>query len=240
MRAIKYANTHYIFILTILSIEIKQRRICVSQFCELVMGTMDDKTPQQLLIEHLDYIKRIVKKINNLRNYGLTEEEIDDIFQTVCEKLLDKGFTNYKGNSKIETYIFKIIHNEIITFAKNKEKKEVVITEKVARKPIGDDSEEDDDYGNKLDLLTKFEIDYVDKIFRKDIIKIIDKTLSTFDDKDKLIFTWYFLCKHPQVLIAKMLKLSQPTVYERIEKIKKRIIEAIKKKYPEVEEEILS
>lgn len=219
--------------------KISMIKYCLPKFDLLEMCTMDDKTPQQLLIDHLDYIKRFIKKINNLRNYGLTEEEIDDIFQTVCEKLLDKGFANYKGNSKIETYIFQIIHNEMKTFVKKKQKI-LSISECRAHKNIDDDNNEEDNYSETLDLYKNFEIDYVDKIFGKDIIEIIDNTLSTFDNKDKLIFNWYFLCKHSQVLIAQMLKLSQPTVYERIEKIKKRIMEAIKKKYPEVEEEMLS
>lgn len=239
MRAFKFNNTHYIFILTILSIEIKQIRNSVTQFYILVMGTMDDKTPQQLLIEYHSFIKRTIKRINNRHNHGLTEDDIDDIFQIVCEKLLNKGFSNYKGLCKIETYIYKIIHNEIKTFIKIKEKEEN-ITDIDSPQSIDKDAEEADDYFSRLDFLNKITIDYVDIIFRKDIINIIDDTLSTFDDRDKLIFKWYFLCKYSQVLIAKMLQLSQPTVYERIEKIKMRIIEAIKKKYPEVEEEVLS
>ncbi len=202
---------------------------------EMVFIIMDDKTPQQLLIEHLDFIKRTIKKINYVKNYNLNEDDIEDIFQNVCFKLFLNGIANYKGKSKFKTYLFKIIRNSVISYVNKKNKfiRQVDIDSNQSE-------EQDDDNISIFDLFHPVSIDFTDEIVKNDILNIIKNTLDTFDEKDKLIYTWYFLYKKTQAEVAQMIKLSQPSVYERIEKIKKRILSAVKKKYPEVEEEILS
>lgn len=203
----------------------------------VVLTIMQDKTPQQILIEYLDYIKRTIYKINSVNNCGLTEHDINDILQDVCVKLLHKGIAQYKGNSKFETYLYKIIYNEINDYLNKKSREEIVDENKFLK-----DKDDDDvnSYIKFFDYYLKVNIDYTNRIVINDIIHIIDDTLKTFDDKDILIFTWFFLCRKTQTQIATMLKLSQPTVFERIEKIRKIIITAIKEKYPTAEEELLS
>ncbi|MCX8124495.1 MAG: sigma-70 family RNA polymerase sigma factor [Spirochaetes bacterium] len=198
---------------------------------------MNSKTPQQLLTQYLDFIRRTIIKIKIVNNIPLAEEDINEIFQDICEKLLDKGFANYKGISKLETYLYRIIYNEITNYIEKKHK--IINASQIGLNDPQDDDNEDN-YSKFFDHYSYVSIDFTNPLVLNDILSIIDQTISTFDDRDKLIFQWYFLCNKTQTQVARMVKLSQPTVCERIEKIKKQIITAIKKKYPEVEEELLS
>jgi RNA polymerase sigma-70 factor (ECF subfamily) len=218
-----------------------KKTLCFQLFCKLEINKMDDKTPQQLLIEYIDFIRRTIFKIKISKNIKLDEDDINDIYQNVCVKLLDKGFANYSGKSKLETYLFKIIYNEVISYIEKKQKLFIESYEKLNLLDSSKNSQKIEEcHSNFIDYLSPVYEDTSNSIVFDDINAIIDDTVDTFDDKDKLIFKWYFLDKKSQTQIAKMVKLSQPTVYERIEKIKKQIIMAIKKKYPELEEELLS
>lgn len=199
--------------------------------------TMIDKTPEQICVEYIDFIIKTIKKLNSIKNYKLDNDDINDIRQNVITKLLGGGLAQFKGLCKLDTYIYKIIYNEIQTYLRRYEK-ETPVPSTVLQS--NDDQDEDDAYNNFFDYFHNVNIDYTDKIFRQDIIAIIDEELSTFDYIDKLIFTWFFLCKRSQIQIAERVKLSQPTVSEHIEKIKKRLRTAIKRKYPEFEKELKS
>lgn len=206
-------------------------------FLTMVLIIMDDKTPQQLLVEYVDFIRHTIIKTNISKNYKLDEEDINDIFQIICEKLLNKGIADYKGNSKFETYLFRIIHNEMTTYVKRKNKEIIASQSNINQSEENDNK---DNYIKIFDYYHTINIDFENRIVINDILNIIDQTLATFDERDKLIFRWYFLCKKTQSEVALMVKLSQPSVNERIEKIRKTIIKEVKKKYPGVVEELLS
>lgn len=204
----------------------------------MVLKIMDDKTPHQILIENIEYIHKLIQKINYQKNLKLCDEDIEDIFQNISIKLLDKGIAQFQGKSKFQTYLFTIVRNEVLEYVR-------IHSKEYSESKFKNDDNDDEDVAEQYRYLFSQHsgitiIDYVDLMVRKDIVHIIDTTLDTFDDKDKLIFTWYFLCKLTQNKIAHMIKLSQPSVAERIEKIRKRIIDAVMRKYPELDKELKS
>ncbi len=205
-------------------------------FTIMVWKLMDDKTPHQLIVENIEYIRKIIRKISIRKNLQLDNDEIDDIFQNVCIKLLDKGIAQFKGECKFQTYVFKIVVNDINEYVKLQSK-----TLAVSRMDYGNDDNEDENqktYHTFFERIGSVNIDYADIVVYNDVSAIIDDVIKTFNDIDKLIFEWYFLDTLNQVDIARMVKLSQPSVSERIEKIKRILKEAIKKKYPEIDKEL--
>ncbi|MEJ5274264.1 MAG: sigma-70 family RNA polymerase sigma factor, partial [Spirochaetota bacterium] len=167
----------------------------------------------QILIENIEYIHKLIQKINYQKNLKLCDEDIEDIFQNISIKLLDKGIAQFQGKSKFQTYLFTIVRNEVLEYVR-------IHSKEYSESKFKNDDNDDEDVAEQYRYLFSQHsgitiIDYVDLMVRKDIVHIIDTTLDTFDDKDKLIFTWYFLCKLTQNKIAHMIKLSQPSVAER-------------------------
>lgn len=56
-----------------------------------------------------------------IRKFLLNHEDTDDVLQNVFIKIF-KGLPNFKGESKLSTWMFRIAYNESMTFLKRKSK----------------------------------------------------------------------------------------------------------------------
>ncbi len=204
----------------------KPYKYLIPLYYPVLLLKMNDTYTQQLLIQHIEIIKKYIHKINIKNNYNLTNEEKDDLFQDICVKLLKGGIKNFKGQCKFSSYLFTIVKNTLKTYAESKMRGNTYDV----FSSLGN-NDEDDAYIGFLDTFCNVTIDYSDAVAKQEIIEIIQQTVESFPARLQLIYDWYFIKNITQAQIANMCKCSQPTIAEHIEKIRKAIVNVVEAKY---------
>lgn len=68
-----------------------------------------------------------------IRNMVLCHEDADDVLQLVFIKVF-KGFKNFKGDSKLSTWLYRICYNESVTFLKKRAKEYSISSEELLQR----------------------------------------------------------------------------------------------------------
>lgn len=153
----------------------------------LLRNTATQDAGYRLLVR--DYGKRLYWQI---RKIVLDHEDADDVLQNVFVKIF-KGFHNFKADSKLSTWLFRIAYNESMTFLSNKAK-----TLKIS-------SQELQDF-----LVNSLEADVY---FTGDEIQLeLQKALATLPDRQKEIFNMRYYDDLKFQDIAKILDLTEGAV----------------------------
>lgn len=153
----------------------------------LLRNTATQDAGYRLLVR--DYGKRLYWQI---RKIVLDHEDADDVLQNVFVKIF-KGFHNFKEDSKLSTWLFRIAYNESMTFLSNKAK-----TLKIS-------SQELQDF-----LVNSLEADVY---FTGDEIQLeLQKALATLPDRQKEIFNMRYYDDLKFQDIAKILDLTEGAV----------------------------
>ncbi len=193
------------------------------KYIELLL--QNDKDARDKLIEHnLRLVAHITKKYEN------TNIDNDDLISIGTIGLI-KGIDSYskKHGTKITTYCAKCIENEVLMFFRSNKKNNNNIS---LDDPIGYDKEGNDI--TILDILKTPKPDYIEDMYVKDNIKLLNKYLKNLTSREKeIIIRRYGLNnrdEQTQKEIAKDLNISRSYV-SRIEKraITKILREFIKK-----------
>lgn len=173
---------------------------------------LGDKEARNKLIEHnLRLVAHIVKKFES------TNHDTDDLIGIGTIGLI-KGIDTYSENKKVKlaTYAAKCAENEILMYfrADKKNNKNISIYEEISY----------DKEGNKitiLDILKTPSPDFIEEIYTKDNIKLLNKYINILTPREKeIIESRYGLNnkdEETQKEIAKRLKISRSYV-SRIEK----------------------
>lgn len=171
-----------------------------------------DLEARNKLIEHnLRLVAHIVKKFES------TNQDIDDLIGIGTIGLI-KGIDTYELNKKVKlaTYAAKCAENEILMYFRTDKKnnKNVSLFEEISY----------DKEGNKitiLDILKTDDPDYIEEIYQKENIELLNKYMSVLTKREKeIIESRYGLNdkeEQTQKEIAKNLKISRSYV-SRLEK----------------------
>lgn len=137
-----------------------------------------DKKARDILIEHnLRLVAHITKKYEN------TNIDNDDLISIGTIGLI-KGIDSYskKHGTKITTYCAKCIENEILMFFRSNKKNNNNIS---LDDPIGYDKEGNDI--TILDVLKTPKPDYVEDMYVKDNVKLLNEYLNKLTEREKEI-----------------------------------------------------
>jgi RNA polymerase sigma factor (sigma-70 family) len=127
-----------------------------------------------------------------IRKMVVVHEDADDVLQNVFIKIF-KGVKNFKGDSKLSTWMFRIAYNESVTFL-NKKGKSLQLS-----------SQELQDY-----LTDKLEADVY---FTSDEIQLaLKKALSQLPDRQREVFNLRYYDDLKFKIIAELLDLSEGAV----------------------------
>lgn len=121
-----------------------------------------------------------------IRKMVLVHDDADDVLQNVFIKIF-KGIKNFKGDSKLSTWMFRIAYNESITFLKRKAKS-LQLTSKELQGYLTEKLEADVYFtGDQIELALKkalaqlpdrqrqiFNLRYYDDLMFKEIADILD------------------------------------------------------------------
>jgi RNA polymerase sigma factor (sigma-70 family) len=129
---------------------------------QLLNPKMQNEAFQKLL---LTYQKPLY---NHIRNIVLNHDDTDDVLQNTFIKVF-KNLKNFKGDSKLFSWIYRIATNEALTFLNQKAKKNGITSEALQNKVI--DNLQADVY------------------FDGDEIQIkLQKAIATLPEKQQLVF----------------------------------------------------
>lgn len=104
----------------------------------------------------------------HIRNIVLNHDDADDVLQNTFIKVFS-NIQNFKGESKLYSWIYRIATNESLTFIEQRAKKQGISTEEVQTKII-----------NRLES---------DVYFEGDAIQIkLQKAIATLPEKQQLVF----------------------------------------------------
>ena len=104
----------------------------------------------------------------HIRNMVLNHDDADDVLQNTFFKVFS-NLKNFKGDSKLYSWMYRIATNEAITFIQQRAKKQGISSEEVQQKAI-----------NKLES---------DVYFDGDEIQIkLHKAIATLPEKQQLVF----------------------------------------------------
>ena len=129
---------------------------------QLLDPKTQDKSFQKLL---LDYKKPLY---NHIRTIVLNHDDTDDVLQNTFVKVF-QNLKNFKGESKLFSWIYRIATNEALTFLNQKAKKQGITSETLQNKTI--DNLKSDDY------------------FDGDALQIkLHKAIASLPEKQQLVF----------------------------------------------------
>jgi len=200
-------------------------------FCSLNFFIMSifmigsDKNINQILLDNISLISKIINTICIKKSVNLTEDEKEDIFQNVCVNLLSGGIANFRGECKFETYLFSIIFNEIKNYLR-KIHNNVSIHQRSALYDTNGDAE-----GISLEEKLSINEDILGDIIKDELYRDIFEIAASLKKIDYLIFKLYFIDDKTQKEVAEMCKRSQATISERIVYIQRIIRSEIIKRY---------
>ncbi|HOK02543.1 MAG TPA: sigma-70 family RNA polymerase sigma factor [Spirochaetota bacterium] len=184
-----------------------------------------DKNINQILLDNISLISKIINTICIKKSVNLTEDEKEDIFQNVCVNLLSGGIANFRGECKFETYLFSIIFNEIKNYLR-KIHNNVSIHQRSALYDTNGDAE-----GISLEEKLSINEDILGDIIKDELYRDIFEIAASLKKIDYLIFKLYFIDDKTQKEVAEMCKRSQATISERIVYIQRIIRSEIIKRY---------
>lgn len=129
---------------------------------QLLDPRTQDKSFQKLL---LDYKKPLY---NHIRTIVLNHDDTDDVLQNTFVKVF-QNLKNFKGESKLFSWMYRIATNEALTFLNQKAKKQGITSETLQNKTI--DNLKSDDY------------------FDGDALQIkLHKAIASLPEKQQLVF----------------------------------------------------
>ncbi|MFT6799486.1 MAG: RNA polymerase sigma factor (sigma-70 family) [Nonlabens sp.] len=157
---------------------------------ELISLILDKSTTNQgfraLVAQHQEQLYWQIRKM------VVVHEDADDVLQNVFIKIF-KGVKNFKGDSKLSTWMFRIAYNESVTFL-NKKGKSLQLS-----------SQELQDY-----LTDKLEADVY---FTSDEIQLaLKKALAQLPDRQREVFNLRYYDDLKFKIIAELLDLSEGAV----------------------------
>jgi RNA polymerase sigma-70 factor, ECF subfamily len=105
---------------------------------------------------------------NHIRNLVLNHDDTDDVLQNTFIKVFS-NLKNFKGDSKLYSWMYRIATNEALTFMQQRAKKQGISNEELQQKTI-----------NKLET---------DVFFDGDEIQLkLHKAIASLPDKQQLVF----------------------------------------------------
>ena len=107
----------------------------------------------------------------HIRNMVLNHDDADDVLQNTFIKVFG-NLKNFKGDSKLYSWMYRIATNEAITFMQQRAKKQGISNEEVQQKAI-----------NKLESDVFFDGDEIQLKLQKAIAKLPDKQQLVFKMK---------------------------------------------------------
>lgn len=127
-----------------------------------------------------------------IRKLVLDHDDADDVLQNVFIKVF-RGFDNFKGDSKLSTWLFRIAYNESITFLTSKAKALKITSQELQVKMV-----------NALEADVHFTEDQV--------LVELQKALALLPDRQKEIFNMRYYDDLKFHDIAVILELSEGAV----------------------------
>ncbi|MBD3724000.1 MAG: RNA polymerase sigma factor [Flavobacteriaceae bacterium] len=133
---------------------------------DLINALLNPKTQNEAFRKLLQLYQRPL--YNHIRNIVLDHDDTDDVLQNTFIKVY-QNIKNFKGDSKLYSWLYRIATNESLTFLQQKAKKSGISNEEQKQKLI-----------NKLES---------DIYFDGDEIKIkLQKAIATLPEKQQLVF----------------------------------------------------
>ena len=133
---------------------------------DLINALLNPKTQNDAFRKLLKLYQRPL--YNHIRNIVLDHDDTDDVLQNTFIKVY-QNIKNFKGDSKLYSWLYRIATNESLTFLQQKAKKNGISNEEQKQKLI-----------NKLES---------DVYFDGDEIKIkLQKAIATLPEKQQLVF----------------------------------------------------
>ncbi|MDK2773049.1 MAG: RNA polymerase sigma factor [Flavobacterium sp.] len=133
---------------------------------DLINALLNPKTQNDAFRKLLQLYQRPL--YNHIRNIVLDHDDTDDVLQNTFIKVY-QNIKNFKGDSKLYSWLYRIATNESLTFLQQKAKKSGISNEEQKQKLI-----------NKLES---------DVYFDGDEIKIkLQKAIATLPEKQQLVF----------------------------------------------------
>lgn len=127
-----------------------------------------------------------------IRKMVVSHQDADDVLQLVFIKVF-KGIKNFKGDSKLSTWLYRICYNESITFLKKRAKEYSISSEEL--------------------LQRKIENLEADVYFTGDEIQMsLQKALATLPDRQRQIFNLRYFEDIKFKEIAEILDLTEGAV----------------------------
>lgn len=127
-----------------------------------------------------------------IRKMVLDHEDADDVLQNVFIKVF-RGFNNFKGDSKLSTWLFRIAYNESVTFLTQRAKTQKISSQELQSK-----------------LVENLEADVY---FTGDQIQLaLQKALAALPDRQREIFNMRFYDDLKFQDIAQILDLTEGAV----------------------------
>jgi RNA polymerase sigma-70 factor, ECF subfamily len=177
---------------------------------ELVIATLRDKHAFSRIVQKYEApIRRYIKRLG-----CKDESDVDDVLQEIFIKVF-VNLNDYDQNLKFSSWLYRIAHNETITFfRKKKTRPSVLITE---------DTEEF--LGNLAD-----EADFVELAKERYDAGIIQDVLYSLDQKYKEVLVLRFLEGKSYTEIGDILRIPEGTVATLISRGKKEFKVALEAK----------
>ena len=133
---------------------------------DLINALLNPKTQNESFRKLLQLYQRPL--YNHIRNIVLDHDDTDDVLQNTFIKVY-QNIKNFKGDSKLYSWLYRIATNESLTFLQQKAKKNGISNEEQKQKLI-----------NKLES---------DIYFDGDEIKIkLQKAIASLPEKQQLVF----------------------------------------------------
>ena len=133
---------------------------------DLINALLNPKTQNEAFRKLLQLYQRPL--YNHIRNIVLDHDDTDDVLQNTFIKVY-QNIKNFKGDSKLYSWLYRIATNESLTFLQQKAKKNGISNEEQKQKLI-----------NKLES---------DVYFDGDEIKIkLQKAIASLPEKQQLVF----------------------------------------------------
>jgi len=173
---------------------------------ELISLILDKSTTNQgfraLLAQYQEQLYWQIRKM------VIVHDDADDVLQNVFIKIF-KGVKNFKGDSKLSTWMFRIGYNESVTFLNNKAKRLQLSSQELQ-----------DHLTDKLEA---------DVYFTSDEIQLaLKKALAQLPDRQREVFNLRYYDDLKFKIIAQLLDLSEGAVKSTYHIAAKKVEQFIK------------
>ncbi|ALM21711.1 RNA polymerase sigma70 factor [Nonlabens sp. MIC269] len=165
--------------------------------------------PQRMQLGYKQLVQCYSKRIYwQVRKLVITHEDADDVVQNVFIKIF-KGIKNFKGDSKLSTWMYRIAYNESMTWLNKKARSMQITSEELVQKLTQN--------------LT------ADVYFTEDEILIaLQKALASLPDRQREIFNMRYYDSIKFSEIAHILELSEGAVKSSYHLAAKKVEQFIK------------